>query len=57
MSDTTQKPSEKDTHPVDEYHGAWKDGSQASEEEKYGNSQNPVRNDPLPAKNLKSVGG
>lgn len=38
--------------------GVYKQPEQgASEEERFGGSQNPVKHDSLPAKNLRSVGG
>lgn len=52
------KPTKEDSVKKDEYHGQYKDPHyQASEEDKTGNSQNPVRNDAPPWKNLKTAGG
>lgn len=52
------KPTSADSAPKDEYYGRYKDAAvSASEEEKFGGSQNPVKNVPMPARNLKGVGG
>ncbi len=52
------KPTKEDVMRKDEYGGKYKErADSASEEEKFGTSQNPVKDDAMPAKNLKSVGG
>ena len=44
--------------PGDEYDGKYKDRAEGmTEAELWGTDQIPVKHDPLPAKNLKSVGG
>lgn len=59
MADMVQrKPTEADSHPVDEYHGKYKDAADSkSEAEKFGTNENPSVNDAAPFKNLRSVGG
>lgn len=57
-SPTTSAPSKADSERRDEYEGRYKDASDGlSEAQKFGTDQLPVRNDPLPAKGLRSVGG
>jgi len=45
------KASERDCSPKDEYYGQYKPAPKAPED-----GSNPVRNDGLPARNLRSVG-
>lgn len=53
-SPATQKPSQA----ADEYEGRYKDAADGlSEAQKFGTDQLPVKNDPLPAKGLRSAGG
>ena len=58
-TNTTQDvPTKEDSVRKDEYHGKWKSNADGvSEDDKFGISQNPVQDKPLPAKGLKSVGG
>jgi len=58
VDQTQHKPTKEDSERRDEYGGKYKDRAQeASEEEKFGDSQNPVRDTPLPAKSLRTFGG
>ncbi len=51
------KAQERDSSPGDEYYGSYKSACDGvSEDQKWGGNQNPVRDDALPAKNLRSVG-
>ena len=57
-SPATQKPSKEDSERKDEYGGKYKCNDDGlSEAQKFGTDQLPVKNDPLPASGLKSIGG
>lgn len=58
MDSKQNKPTKEDSAPKDSYLGRYKSADKGkSEAEKFGTDQNPVQNDPLPAKGLKSMGG
>lgn len=51
------KVQERDSSPGDEYYGGYKSSCDGvSDDQKWGQNQNPVRSDALPAKSLRSVG-
>jgi hypothetical protein len=53
-----EKLTKEDSYRKDEYMGQYKEiAEQTSEEDKFGESQNPVQNTPTPWKNLRSTGG
>jgi hypothetical protein len=57
-SPSQNKPTNEDQYRSDEYGGKYKDACDGmSEAQKFGTDQIPVKNDPLPAKNLQKVGG
>lgn len=57
-ANTQNKPTDADVARADEYNGSYKDPALSiSEEEKFGNGDNPVQTEKLPAKNLRSSGG
>lgn len=52
------KPTKEDSHRKDEYMGQYKQPQDSmSEAEKFGTNENPVKNDQMPAKGLRQVGG
>lgn len=51
-----RKPTAEDGSPKDEYYGKYKPDS-STPDEKWGENLNPLRETPLPASGLKSVGG
>jgi len=51
------KATDADVRRADEYGGRYRSSTEGvSEDQMWGHNQNPVQNDALPAKNLRSVG-